>query len=847
MVRKENPSRVKTRRWAWGMALSTGRAGDFQAVFSLLWVSAFYFVVSLLFTYPLVAAMGRALSDPVDPALNTWILAWGQQIVLARPLDLLNTNIFYPYQQTLLFSESLLLPSAALLPIAVATGNPILTHNLFVLLGFTATGTSGYLLGRWLFHNAWSGLALGGVLAFNSYTLTNIAQAQLLQLAGLPLALLYLGRLLRRPTLRSSLLLAAYMAAQFYAVIYYGLFGFLVVGLTAVIGWLLTSFASPALRRRALGLIGGSFALALLLCLPLGLPYLAVSRAHDFVRTWADAWPFSASLEMWRTAPPLNLLYGGRIGGDLPTLGFYALDALFPGVLLLMVALCGLLLWLGDATGLVGSGRSQAAGRAALRWPLALLVGIGFFFLLSLGPYLQIESLQPDFERVLPYAWIHQWFPGFSALRAPGRFAALVFLGLGIAGGYLFSRVRARALCAGLLALLLVEGLPAPAQGGYVPPAEPAQQAVYAWLAEQPATVYLELPVYRFGEAGKAELWLESQFMSTRHWQRTPVGYSGFFPPQYEEMLRFVARFPQAQATHFLQALGVEWVVIHRERLAAEQWQAVEAAVVAHGWETRQWDGILAVRLPALDVAPPEVRYVIPDRAQAGGRLTVDAVFTSEQPTPILPNSDLGAVRAEWWQGDRRVLVSQESYQPPFYVEPVAVAAVPVAVPDVEGAYTLQLYASQRGQLVASADVSVVADVAPPEITLLPLVGEAAVLECEAGEAWVRVELRTIGWYETSFTLSARVYDENNSEVARSAVDVEFPAEPPRSDLLSTHTYILPLAATPSPQAGEFTVAVVAYRWQQAAERIVARHFVTADGLAVDTLQLPLAISPSCE
>jgi hypothetical protein len=146
-----------------------------------LYTLPFYFVLALLFTYPLLLSLGTAVNDPVDPMLNTWILAWNHHALITHPAELLNANIFYPYAHTLLYSETLLLPSLILFPLAVAVDNPLLTYNLLVLLGLTSTGMSGYLLGSWLFRNRWAGLVVGIVLAFNSYTLTVLPKAQLLQ------------------------------------------------------------------------------------------------------------------------------------------------------------------------------------------------------------------------------------------------------------------------------------------------------------------------------------------------------------------------------------------------------------------------------------------------------------------------------------------------------------------------------------------------------------------------------------------------------------------------------------------------------------------------------------------
>ena len=79
-------------------------------------------------------------------------------------------------------------------------------------------------------------------------------------------------------------------------------------------------------------------------------------------------------------------------------------------------------------------------------------------------------------------------------------------------------------------------------------------------------------------------------------------------------------------------------------------------------------------------------------------------------------------------------------------------------------------------------------------------------------EPALRLRLRTIGWYDAPFTLSARLLAESGEVLGRSAVDVEFPAHLPRTELLSTHVYELPLAACPWERP--VLVELSAYRWQ---------------------------------
>jgi hypothetical protein len=637
-------------------------------------------------------------------------------------------------------------------------------------------------------------------------------------------------------------MIALFLALQFYTVIYYGLFGFVVVGLVGGVGWLAHVYPTMRVRWLSLGAIAGGIALALILCLPLAIPYYRVSQLFGFERTLDEAWPFSASLEMWTTAPMNSLVYGALFGKELPRLGFYEVDTLFPGLLLLFVAACGLITWLVAALGLSWGGKS----RLSLKWPLLTLLGIAFFFLLSLGPYPQIESLQPDFDTLLPYAWIHEWVPGFQALRAPGRFAIVVFLGLGIMAAYLFQKVRWRPLQGVLLLLLLIEPLNFPATPLFTPSITAGQQAVYDWLAEQPQSAFVELPVYPFGQEGEEAHWLESQFQSMRHWQRTPVGYSGFFPPRYEELLRWLSDFPRPKVVQFLRALGVQWVVLHRDRLPEEQRVAIEGAIQELPWETQAFGDIAVVQLPPLDVAQPTQRFYIPGQAQAGGMMAFGTILTSETPTPVVLGSELGHLRVEWWQGEERVLEVEKVVQPPYFVDRIAVATLLVPAPEAAGEYRLRLFRSEGGQELASGVVNVVFDVAPPEPSLVPLEGIEAEIVCDDGSVQIRVLMRTIGWYDDPFTLSARLIDGSGAEVGRSTADVEFGVELPRSNLLNSATYEVPLESVPAAELGPLSVDLIAYRWQQEAERVVPRFFVAGDGTVVDALRLPLPTAATC-
>jgi len=245
-------------------------------------------------------------------------------------------------------------------------------------------------------------------------------------------------------------------------------------------------------------------------------------------------------------------------------IGGYPLDALFPGFLALSLAA-------------YGAWAMRREWRNLLFYPLLILAS----FLLSLGPALYLDPRHRlDLPFSLPYAWLYAIIPGFQALRAPERFAALVFLGLAVLAGVGMARIGryvtgatpiqppGRKAWAGvspfaLTALLVLENLTLPAASLYPVPVGDAVPPVYRWLAQQPPTTIIELPL-----GGRdASLTLRYQYLSTYHWHRTPDGYSGFIPPKHGEMAYEMQGFPSVRSLALLRAYGVEYIIVHTDRL----------------------------------------------------------------------------------------------------------------------------------------------------------------------------------------------------------------------------------------------------------------------------------------
>jgi hypothetical protein len=121
-----------------------------------------------------------------------------------------------------------------------------------------------------------------------------------------------------------------------------------------------------------------------------------------------------------------------------------------------------------------------------------------------------------------------------------------------------FRTPRSSAIATAVLVLVaVVEFRSVPLQLFHISPDIPP---VYEWLAEQPPSVVLELPLD--GSDSKDPVFM---YFSTRHWQPLVNGYSGFFPNSYIEAADDAQNFPDdISITHF-QRRGVDYVIVHQE------------------------------------------------------------------------------------------------------------------------------------------------------------------------------------------------------------------------------------------------------------------------------------------
>ena len=493
-------------------------------------------LLTAIMTYPQVLYLRDGVHDDGDPLMVTWVLAWVAHQLPRAPAHLFDANIFHPEQNTLAFSETLILPGLIAAPLHWLGVGPILVHNLVFLSGFALSGVGVALLIRRLTGNAGAAIVAGIVFAFPPYRIDHYPHLQLQQTQFIPLALWAFHRLLDTGRMRDGALLGVFVACQMMSCTYYGLF--LIPYMAVVCGTMLIAAQTLPRERVAALLVAG--AIAAVLMIPVGRAYLA-AREVVGERGRAEAAASSATWRNYLAPPELNLVYGKVFAR------FREPERrLFPGFVAVALAIAGV-------------------------WPPlnGVRVAYGLGLLLAFDVSLGFNGLL--------YPALYDYFLPFKALRVPARMGLMVGFSLAVLAGYgaariarrLRSEAMGRAVLTALAGMMLVEYASAPLEFWRAPLAPPA---IYDDLVrdrgDSPTAVLFEFPTSPLADPSYL-------YFSTFHWQSLVNGYSGFFPPSYLRLAAAIQNFPDDRSMNAIKSHGARYLLIHGERLLGNRYQTL--------------------------------------------------------------------------------------------------------------------------------------------------------------------------------------------------------------------------------------------------------------------------------
>ena len=506
-----------------------------------------------------------------DVLFVVWSLAWDTHALATAPASLLDGNIFYPARWALARSDTFLGHLPFFAPLYLATGNPVLAHNLTLLAYLVLAAVTMYAL-AW----RWTGrigpaLVAGALFGLAPWRLM-VPYVQTQAVCHLPLVLLAGEYVLDGGPRPVAAALGGVLVLAGLSDLYVGILSFAVAAVLLAVRLRREPIAPRAARRFV-----GAVVTAGVLLGPAYLPQFLLARRGLLVPPSGDvqesvsAWPFRSYLT------PLTFA-----GGTFLSLTMAALAAL---------------------------GLGLPRGIARLRTRRAILAWVGVLgYVLSLGPVLKLDGWRVP----LPFRLLLA-IPGLSSLRGAGRFGILVSLAASGLAAFGLRGLEERAprafrpalAAVALLGLVLEIGVhPFPLAvletGDAVPP-------VYRWVAAAPAGPVLELPVGN-GDADLVGAYWQARYayMSTYHWRPLLNGYSGYLPPGFSLLMDVARRLPDRAALQDLVDLtGVRWLIVHQGLLPPVARAAWDAPVPAPGVVAAARFGddiVFAVRvLPARD------------------------------------------------------------------------------------------------------------------------------------------------------------------------------------------------------------------------------------------------------
>jgi hypothetical protein len=525
-----------------------------------------YAGLTFAMAYPFSASPGsRVIADAPDTHLYMWTLAWDTYALLHQPLLIFDANIYYPYTNTLAYSENLIGSAFFAAPIIWLTGNLVLAMNLVALLTCALCGVGAYVLARRLHLTPHAAFICGLVFAFAPPRFFRMGQLHMTAVQWMPFALASLHTYFERGRRRDLLWATGCFSLQALSSGHGAVF--LATASAFMVTWRFAFGQRFAVVQWARD-FGAAGAYLLAPSVWVMLPYRMAQAEAGLQRSYdADAMPGVASL----AASPsrLHMYLQTRVLGRV--VNDEAIAFLFPGILVLTLAVIAIATWRPWA-------RSVPA--RSLRSRLCADT-TAFYGLLAVVSTLMFVQWPID-------VWRHVfWWPGFNFIRAPSRFMLLVMLCLSVLAAVTFDRLmvhlcaRRRAAATVVLSVLLLGEYASHPYSGV--PYKLDIPAIDRWLDTQPKPFAIaEVPVSISANPGVLERQqTQSMLHATAHWQKTVHGYSGMRRPLHSRLYQELTAFPDALSIASLRELGVTYVVVHTDAYADDHWRRVEARLRA--------------------------------------------------------------------------------------------------------------------------------------------------------------------------------------------------------------------------------------------------------------------------
>jgi hypothetical protein len=503
------------------------------------------FVLAIVMTWPLVIHLGDVVPRDIgDPLAEAWQPAWGGHALLHQPLHFFDANRFWPLKDSLAFGDALI----GYAPAGIFGSGPhaaMVRYDLLFIFAYALAFFGAYLLARELGLGPAGAAVAGAAFAFAPYRLEQDGHLQVISSGGIPLAitLAIRGIRLRAPWwLFWAWIVAAWQVSIGWALglpFAYGIAGAVIV---AVVAWLIRGRPPVPRRMIVAGVAGG--VVFLLFSYWIAHAYLYIGDHFPASkRSPHEVAAFSGPLKVFLTAPEENFVWGGATAGIRDTLTTWQEKTLFPGAVILVLAIIGL--W---------------SSSLSKRWRIGLAIAAAAFAVLSLG-------FREEGGLLWPYRVLYDALPGWNGIRTPGRmttFTSLALALLAAAGADAAIRAAGRrhwpawsaTAIAGVLCVAVFT------EGRSLPFDPFDNQAMPDVPPSLPSTADIPQPQLHL-PALTAKQNRAFQLESTEGFPDIVNGRASTNPAVVLDLVNHMANFPDAATVRELQEYGVRTVIIH--------------------------------------------------------------------------------------------------------------------------------------------------------------------------------------------------------------------------------------------------------------------------------------------
>lgn len=379
----------------------------------------FYLLLNIFIYRSLFPNLSTNLLDWNDYPLFVWIMQHNidnfQQLKFT---GFFNTNIFYPFQGNLLFSD-LFLPTSILgYLVQIFIKNSITTFNIVFFIVLAINPISCLFFWKNFFTSKWLIFFATLTTAFSPFIIINSYHFQMLNIWSL---FFCLGFLLRKElSFRNAIFGGIFLALQFLSGVYYVIFALFVIGVWYLIKfWEIKNY--PA---KISNLLRKLFILTMTFLIIAGyfiIKYLQVKNAYNITREYWEYVIYATHPSDYLFFPYRSILDGTSLFIRWNTFNNHWSSAGFPGFVLLIFSLVGIFSYQK-----INQVKMVILKLNTTHLFFLILLICGFIF--SLGPRLSVNGVYLGIP--LPYSVVLKLMPFFEPIRADSRWCFIFYFSL---------------------------------------------------------------------------------------------------------------------------------------------------------------------------------------------------------------------------------------------------------------------------------------------------------------------------------------------------------------------------------------------------------------------------------